>query len=120
MRNDTDNEERFERDWRIWLDRPVRRSPQAAAARVSEIVRSRRAQRRPAWVFATAAVAFAVLAGSVIFLPRTVPTETPVGISDPGAVSEPAQPGEVLIWLDEEAPLYMNFQPPALQGGSKS
>jgi len=119
MRND--NEARFEREWREWLNRPVRRSPEAAGAQVSELVRTRLRRGRPVWAsFATAAAAVAVLAGTVIFFPRRIPTDVPSGISRPGAVSEPAQPGEVLIWLDEDTPLYMHFLPPAIEGGSKS
>lgn len=122
MKHGTGNEEerRFVLAWSSWLDRPVRSSPEAAAARVARLLRQSRPRRRPAWVLGTAGVSLAVLAMLVLILPRRTGMELSAPpIAKPAAV-EPVQPGEVLIWIDDETPLYMHFQPPDARGGNKS
>ncbi len=118
--NATGHETDFVREWRAWLDRPVKQSGAAAATRIAGLLRDSRRSRRPVWAVA-AAGATIVLVAVICLVPRRISTELPVSHSPAAPViSEPAQPGEVLIWLDEDTPLYMHFQPPASQGGNKS
>ncbi len=117
--NQTDHEIRFSREWHAWLDRPVAQSPEAAAARISGILRDSRGRRHRVWPLATAAASVSLLIMICLF-PRRISTELPVTTAPVPVQSEPAQPGEVLMWLDEDTPLYMHFQPPTSQGGNKS
>jgi len=115
-----DQETRFARAWSSWLRRPLRSSPEVAAARVARLLQESPPRRRPVWVLATAGVSLAVLATLVLVLPRQTGTDFSGPPAPPPATVQPVQPGEVLIWLDDETPLYMHFQPPATREGSES
>ncbi len=104
-----DPEDRFIEAWKEWSQRPPTRSPAEAAAAVSSRLNARR-ERTYWWALAAAAVltvTIALVAHWSTFIRRT---------GSPGAnISHETTPmgnGEVLIWLDEKTPLYMNFQPP--------
>jgi len=115
-----ETEEQFVERWRSWLDRPTRRSPQAAAATVVSLLGRRRGSARTLWAIAAGAAATAMIAGLLWRAPRDVPTppEGPATLVAP--YSESLQPGEVLIMIDDQTPLYMNFQPPGSEGAPKS
>lgn len=106
-----DRERDFEDRWRTWAARPPRTSPAAAAAAVRERL------RRPAphrwWLPAAAAAALTVTALlSVRSLGPPRPASTPS--SPAGAeATMPLGEGEVLLWLDEDTPLYMTYQQPS-------
>ena len=116
----TDEEKRFARAWSSWLERPVQRAPGVAAARVAGLLRQPAPRRRPAWVLGTAGASLALVVLLVVALPPRTGTELPGPLAVTPPAVEPAQPGEVLIWLDDETPLYMHFQPPAVPAGNKS
>mgnify|MGYP001031048983 CR=1 FL=1 len=112
---------RFEEAWRRWLDRPPRRSGRDAALRLVAAVEARRRRYR-IW-FPSAAAAALILVVAITAIVFRPPRET----RPPGAVIETGQPlplgrGEVLIWLDEDTPLYMTFQSPeeSREDGGKS
>ena len=114
--SERDAEQRFVREWRAWLDRPPRQPPRAAAARVSAALGNRRRGFRPAWSVATAVASLVLVASVALFLSRDRPRPavTPNTASVPSADS--LKPGEVLIWLDADTPLYMHFQSPGVEG----
>ena len=110
--HDDDLDARFQEAWREWTRRPTRLSPAAAADRVrARLVPQPRNLR---WAYAAAAALLCVSAGlSYLWL------NSRSSILQPTAATQQMAPlgeGEVLMWLDEKTPLYMNFQPP---GGSR-
>lgn len=105
----------FEERWRRWAYRPARRSAAEAAARAVETARRGPASRTVPWVFATAGAL--LIAGAVLTVRLGI---RPGGEPAPAAAvaSAPISSGTVLLWLDEETPLYMTFQPPEDSGAS--
>jgi len=103
-------EDRFEEAWKQWLRRPPRLSPAEAADGITKLLPARR--RRPkSWMVAAAASLLAGAVGTSIWWSTMVvapPTAPPV------PASAPLGGGEVLIWLDDQTPLYMTFQPEAI------
>ena len=100
----------FEEVWKRWSARPPRLSAEEAAALVASRIRQRPVRRQPNWYLAAAAVVLLALVGTVaIWRPVRTPTE-----SQPASqqASLPLGKGEVLIWIDEQTPLYMTFQAP--------
>ncbi len=103
--------DRFEEAWRNWLRRPPHRSPAEAAARVAGLIRERRRRRRAIWAYAAAAVVVAAIGVAIRWAGlsnRTVPVQPAALVQKAPQLGQ----GEVLMWLDEETPLYMTFQPP--------
>jgi len=119
MDDERSREERFDDALREWAARPPRLAPAAAARAVAARVAPRRSQPfRPAWALAAAA-AVVLAVGSLVTVRALRQPAAPVA---GGAV--PAAPilgeNQVLIWLDEETPLYMTFAAPgdgAARGG---
>jgi hypothetical protein len=105
-------EERFEKAFKKWAEKPPRVSPEAAAARMASLIRARQPRRQPRWAFAAAAAAlFGVVAVAFHWARLSAPPAAPAV-----AIVQEAPPlgeGEVLMWLDKDTPLYMTFQPPA-------
>ncbi len=105
-----DSEERFTEAWRQWATRPPRRSPAEAAAAVSSRLPLRR-ERTYWWALAAAASLTVTIAFSIhwsALVRHAAPPEATIKLEE----TRPMGNGEVLIWLDEQTPLYMNFQPP--------
>ena len=97
----------FEAAWRRAVDRPTSVAPVEAARRAVERARLRRRRRASAWVAAAILVA-AVAVWRAPVRPRPAP-------ASPGpAAVEVAIPGPdvVVIWIDEETPLYMTVVAP--------
>lgn len=100
---------RFLDAWEKWAGRKTRLSPAAAAGRIQS--RLTKPQRHFRWVYAAAAAALICASAGLTYL--WVISQAPV--SGPASISQQIAPlgeGEVLMWLDEQTPLYMNFQPP--------
>ncbi len=109
--------EGFEEAWRNWVRRPPQRSPAEAATRITALIRERRRRRRAIW--ASAAAAVLVVAVAVVLRWAGLPTRlAPVQPATPAQEAPQLGQGEVLMWLDEDTPLYMTFQPPE-QGEAK-
>ena len=111
---EADREKRFEAAWRVWAGRPARRSPRQAADDVADAIRVRRARLH---VWLPAAVAASLLV-AVTLSTRWISSpvrQVPVSPAEPFQTA-PLSPGQVIFWLDEETPLYMNFQPPGDDG----
>jgi hypothetical protein len=106
----TDPERRFEERWLRWARRPPRLAPEEAARRVSDALQQRRARRSASLALVAAAAVLAVA------LPLSLPRTPPTPALDGGPAAGTAQVGlgenQVLIWIDEETPLYMTFQAP--------
>ncbi len=104
----------FEDRWRRFAYRPARRSAAEAAARAVEAARRAPAPRTIPWAFATAgALLIAGAALTVRLAVRSGGGPAPVGTA---SASAPIPSGTVLLWLDEETPLYMTFQSPEDSG----
>ena len=115
--------ERFDSELRAWAARPTTRPPAAAARQIAARIAGRPVPAprfHPGWAWSAAGLAAAVgIAGLLRFggAPRA---GLPPAPSSQSATLMPPQPGaaalaegQVLIWLDPETPLYMNFAPPA-------
>ena len=101
---------RFVEAWRRWVNRPPSLSPAASAARVASRLTAARPSRRPRWALAAAAALLLTVTGTTVLWWRGRPAELP-----PQTAADQTRPlgkGEVLIWLDEQTPLYMTFQEP--------
>ncbi len=110
MKTDKDPLIRFEEAWQEWVQRPPETSAAAGAERVAAAVRASRRRRRPRWIMATAAAAALLVAGFTAHFVLRGPTPPVPTVMAPAAV--PLGAGEVLIWLDDDTPLYMTFQEP--------
>ncbi len=102
-------EDPFETAWRAWLDRPVRKQPEPAWLE-RRILRVRRRRQR-IWLPLAAAAALASALGIAVFF-RHKEALAPGPLASVTAVSPTLGQGEVLLWLDEQTPLYMTFQAP--------
>jgi ferric-dicitrate binding protein FerR (iron transport regulator) len=110
--HDDDLDTHFKEAWREWTQRQTSLSAAAAAARVRARLAPRSRYHR--WVYAAAAALICASAGlSYLWLFSRSPILQPAAVTQQMA---PLGEGEVLMWLDEKTPLYMNFQPP---GGSR-
>jgi hypothetical protein len=110
--------EEFERAWKAWAERPARRSPGDAGRRVVEAAgRRRRRSRVTQALLATAALVVIALTLGVR-RERPVPEATPP--ATPALAPAPLGPGQALIWLDEDTPLYMTFEAPEPAPGGRS
>jgi len=104
-------EDRFEKVWRKWVRRSTRQSPAEAAARVGALIRERPGRRQPIWAYAAAAVLLVAISVAVHW--SGMPNQPAPAPQTSSAQKEPQLgQGEVLMWLDEDTPLYMTFQPP--------
>lgn len=107
----------FEAAWRRAAERPTSLAPAVAARRAVERARVRRRRRASAW----GAAAAAALAGVALAVWRQPAPPVPVVPSPPplaGVASGPA--GEVVVmWLDEETPLYMTLAAPEAGAASR-
>ena len=105
----------FEQVWKRWAARPPRQSPTEAAAGVALRIRQERGRRRSSWLLAAAAATLLAAVGTTILWRsyRTVPSALPVTEQETLAPGK----GEVLLWLDEQTPLYMTFQAPEEEQG---
>ncbi len=109
-------DDRFAQAWKRWAAQPPRQSPAEAAAGVALRIRQRRGQQLSSWMLAAAAaILLAAVSTTILWKPaRTVPSAQP--INEQGTLA-PGK-GEVLLWIDEQTPLYMTFQAPEEgQGG---
>jgi hypothetical protein len=108
-------EQRFAAAWKRHAERPPRQSASAATAKVTLRILHRPAHRRTGWFLtAAAAVLLAAVAGTVFWRPaRTIPE--PLRVTD--RESSPLGSGEVLMWIDDQTPLYMTFQVPEEEQG---
>jgi hypothetical protein len=106
-----DPEDRFIEAWKQWARRPPARSPAEAAAAVSGRLTVRR--ERPYWWALAAAAALTLTIAMAVHWSIIIRRAGPPGANITRQETAPMGNGEVLIWLDEQTPLYMNFQPPA-------
>jgi hypothetical protein len=96
--------------WKEWSGRSPRLSPKQAAAQVRSRLGYREA-RHPGWLYAAAAVVMLSLSAGTTYLwiSGGPPVPPPSSMTQQMA---PLSEGEVLMWLDDKTPLYMNFQSP--------
>lgn len=102
--------EEFENAWREWAGRPPELDAREASRRIdARLDGGRRSWTRVRVLTAAAALVVIVVAGEVWRRAQPVPAPSIVVAEAPRAS---LNQGEVLIWLDTETPLYMNFDPP--------
>ncbi len=104
----------FEQAWKRWSAQPPRQSPADAAATVAFRIRQRPAVHRSNWYLAAAAAVLLALVGTVVVWRPVRKTIQPQQESQQASL--PLGKGEVLIWIDEQTPLYMTFQTPEDEG----
>lgn len=114
---------RFDSELRAWAARATARTPAAAARQITTRIEGRpaRAPRfHPGWAWTAAGLAAAVGIAGLLRVGGAPPTGLPPAPPGRSAALTNLQPsagaladGQVLIWLDPETPLYMNFAPPA-------
>ena len=108
MKGDRPSEQEFEEQWRDWATRPPSRTPRQAAEAVRGRLGPRHRGHRVQWAVAAAAAVILVAAGLALHL-ITGSSGKPTVVES--AITGPSLgPGEVLMWLDQETPLYMTFQ----------
>lgn len=111
--------ESFERAFKGWAERPPATAADRAAARVVSRLPETRGQRLRVgsrWRLAAAAAALmlTVVVGWVTLKP-----EPPAAIpATADVVLPPLEENVVLLWLDEQTPLYLTVAAPAAKGGS--
>jgi hypothetical protein len=115
--------ERFDTELRAWVERPPALTPAAAARQIAARLEGRPAPAtrfHPGWAWTAAGLAAAVAIAGLMRvggvpgagLPSAPASRsTPLTSLPPGAGALAEE--QVLIWLDPETPLYMNFAPPA-------
>jgi hypothetical protein len=103
-------DDRFTEAWRRWVNRTPRLSPAEAAARVGARIAAQGPSQRPRWFLAAAAAVLLVVTGVTVLWRHGRLVEPPTQTAVDQA--RPLGKGEVLIWLDEQTPLYMTFQEP--------
>jgi hypothetical protein len=115
MKEDSDRLERFEQAFRAWAERPTRLSPEQASHAVVEAARQRRRRgtARRTLLAAAALGAVALTLGIQSDGRQPAPTPPPAVRLEPA----PLDAGQVLIWLDQETPLYMTFEAPQTPRG---
>jgi hypothetical protein len=103
-------EERFDEALKAFAARTPRQAPAEAAAIISRQIRQPRQYRITDWALTTAAACLLAAVGTTLLwkTPRDLSTDS----SPLYAGVQPLSQGEVLLWIDEETPLYMTFQPP--------
>ncbi len=115
MGEERDRLEEFERAWKAWAERPSRRSPGDAGRRVVEAARRRR--RRSRAIRALLATAALVVLALTLEVRRERPGPE---ATTPALAPAHLGPGQALIWLDDETPLYMTFEAPEPAPGGRS
>ncbi len=112
---DEDLDRGFAEAWKRWAAIPPRKLPPAAATEVMASIEHRPSEHRWGRLLATAAALLLAVGGTVLWKPwGKAPAPQPVGVEE----IVPMGKGEVLIWLDEQTPLYMTFQAPADEPGN--
>ncbi len=112
----SDAQDRFDRQLEIWGSRPPSTTPAVASRRVLAALPEEgsgqwTSVRVVRWATAMATL---VLLLVVSWAVRPDPTGTPVADSD---LALPPLAGDVLLlWLDDETPLYLTVAPPAMKG----
>lgn len=109
---------RFDEMLHQWAQRP----PETPADEAARLVMAK-LQKRPArgWFwgkqlrFATAAAGLALL---LVVGWVTMPDPADISVSTQEVTLPPLSEDVVLLWLDDETPLYLTVAPPATKGGS--
>ncbi len=104
------SEERFDLALKAFAARTPQRAPAQAAASIVRQIRQRPQYRITDWGLTVAAACLLAAVGTTFLwkAPRDLPNDS----NRLYASAQPLSPGEVLLWIDEETPLYMTFQPP--------
>ena len=118
MADERDPAEEFERAWKAWAERPVRRSSEDAGRRVVEATRRRRRRSRAVGALLATAALLVVALTLGVRRERPGPEATPA--APPPLAPAALGAGQALIWLDGETPLYMTFEAPETAPGGRS
>jgi hypothetical protein len=107
--------EELRRAWRRLAERPPRLAPQEAARRVLARLEPRGAQAVRRWA-AAAALLLALAAGWWQAERWNTRRRTPTAPPAAAQAALPLDEGVVLLWLDDETPLYLTLTPPRTAG----
>ncbi len=106
--NKPESEEPFETAWKAWLAQPLR--PQPGTDWLQDRI-AQRSRRQRIWYPLVATAALASVLGIGLFV-RHKEALAPGSLAKVTLASPMLGQGEVLIWLDDQTPLYMTFQSP--------
>jgi hypothetical protein len=110
---------RFDEAFKSWAERPPKTPSSDAARRVVASL----PEPRSSWKLGGSGLRLATAAAglALLLVVSWVSLPTPPDPSSPlHEVAIPPLPDEVvLLWLDEETPLYLTVAPPATKGGSQ-
>ena len=111
-------QDRFEEAFKSW----ARRSPQTPADEAARLVRDRLPERRArGWYSGNPQRLVTAAAGLALLLVvgwYTMPESSGPSSSQEEVALPPLSDDVVLLWLDDETPLYLTVAPPATKGGS--
>lgn len=113
------DEDRFDQDFRQWASRPPDTLPEEAARRV--LARLSEGPIR-GWVWQRPIRLASATVGLILILMvgwLSGPRRSQVPSATDGGINLPPLPDDVvLLWLDDETPLYLTVAPPATKGDS--
>lgn len=115
----TRQQDRFEDALRDWAARPLDTSAEKAAREVIARLPERRTGGwavGPSWQLGTAAAGLALL---LVVGWMTLPTAPESSRLTDDLALPPIPHDVVLLWLDDETPLYLTVAPPATEGGPR-
>ncbi len=111
MESSPERPDRCDEALRRWARRRTRLGPPEAGQQVVAAVRQRRIRRSRRWAILAAAAALVVAVPLSLDWSRNDRADQPLPVPSRSEVADLAE-GQLLIWLDDQTPLYMTFQPP--------
>lgn len=105
---------RFDDAFRDWANRAPGRTGAEAARAVAAAIRAQQRRRLARWSGLAAAAALVVAVSTGVLRRPETPSAISVNAGDVRTAG--LTDGVVLMWLDEETPLYMTFQ---IEGGQQ-
>lgn len=111
-------QKRFDAAFRSWGERSPRTPPDEAARRVVAKLSERRVYGWSSSIPLRLATVTAGLALLLVVSWATLPEPPGAPPSQPDISLPPLSDDVVLLWLDDETPLYLTVAPPATKGGS--
>jgi hypothetical protein len=103
-------EQKFDAAFRLYADRKPRCSPRQASARIADQIRQAESPLGAGWMLTAVAGFLLAAVGATLFWRTPQAIQPGSGIQMAG--NQPLSQGVVLLWIDENTPLYMTFQPP--------
>lgn len=109
-------DQKFQEEWRKWLNRPRRLSAREASLVILEKISQKPSIFSLRWLVPLGTTAALLLATLLLAPWRWERKDAMMPYSEG---TSHLQSGEVLMWIDEKTPLYMTFSPPDQAGKEK-